>query len=49
MSRGDLVEMTGVINSALGGGQYSVQVDNSETVVRARLSGRMRRNHIRSK
>ena len=47
MSKGDLLEMEGVIQDALGGGQYSVKVDQGGALVRAQLSGRMRRHHIR--
>ncbi len=51
MSRGDLLEMTGTIKDALGGGQYSVELDGAgganKTTVRGRLSGRMRRHRIR--
>lgn len=48
MPKGDLVEAEGTILDALGGGQYQVQVDGQGmTVVRAQLSGRLRRHHIR--
>ncbi len=47
MSRGDLVEITGKVTDALGGGQYRVELDQSGTTVRGRLSGRMRRFRIR--
>ena len=47
MSRGDLLEMTGKVTDALGGGQYRVRLDNADTTVRGRLSGRMRRYRIR--
>lgn len=47
MSKGDLLEMEGVIQDALGGGQYTIKVDQGGAVVRAQLSGRMRRHHIR--
>ncbi|HEX2882738.1 MAG TPA: translation initiation factor IF-1 [Polyangiaceae bacterium] len=47
MSKGDLLEMDGVIQDALGGGQYTIKVDQGGTLVRAQLSGRMRRHHIR--
>jgi translation initiation factor IF-1 len=46
-----MIEMEGVILDALGGGQYNVAVDNGPekpaTKVRAQLSGRLRRHHIR--
>jgi translation initiation factor IF-1 len=47
MSKGDLLEMEGVIQDALGGGQYVIKVDQGGAMVRAQLSGRMRRHHIR--
>ncbi len=47
MSRGDLLEMTGKVMDALGGGQYRVELDDANTTVRGRLSGRMRRHRIR--
>jgi translation initiation factor IF-1 len=47
MTKGDLVEMEGVVQEALGGGQYRVQLDQGDVSVRAQLSGRMRRHHIR--
>ncbi len=47
MSKGDLLEMEGVIQDALGGGQYNIKVDQGGAIVRAQLSGRMRRHHIR--
>lgn len=47
MSKGDLVEMPGQVLDALGGGQYRIQLENTDTTIRARLSGRMRRFRIR--
>lgn len=47
MSQGDLVELSGVVTDALGGGQYRVDLDESQLTVRGRLSGRMRRHRIR--
>jgi len=47
MSKGDLLEMEGFIQDALGGGQYTIKVDQGGAIVRAQLSGRMRRHHIR--
>lgn len=46
MPKGDLIEMEGVIQDALGGGQYSIKLDGGGAV-RAQLSGRMRRHHIK--
>lgn len=45
MPKDDLIEKEGQILDALGGGQYNVQTSDGE--VRAQLSGRLRRNHIR--
>jgi translation initiation factor IF-1 len=47
MSKGDLIEMPGTITDALGGGQYSIQLEAGDTIIRGRLSGRMRRFRIR--
>ncbi len=47
MSKGDLLEMEGTIVEALGGGQYTIEVDQGGAKVRGQLSGRMRRHHIR--
>ena len=47
MSKGDLLEMEGTIQDALGGGQYTIKLDQGDATVRAQLSGRMRRHHIR--
>jgi translation initiation factor IF-1 len=47
MSKGDLLEMPGQIVDALGGGQYRIQLDQGDAVIRGRLSGRMRRFRIR--
>lgn len=47
MPKGDLVELEGLVADALGGGQYQIQLEGQETLVRAQLSGRLRRNHIR--
>lgn len=47
MSKGDLIEMEGVLDQALGGGQYSVNLTEENRVVRGRLSGKMKKNHIR--
>lgn len=46
MSKGDLIEMEGSINDALGGGFYSITTEDG-TSVRARLSGKMKKHHIR--
>lgn len=47
MSKGDLVEVDGVLEEALGGGQYSIRVDDSDTLIRGKLCGKMKKNHIR--
>jgi translation initiation factor IF-1 len=43
--KGDLIDVEGVVVDALGGGQYSVQTN--DTVVRARLAGKLKKHHIR--
>lgn len=47
MPREDLVEVEGAVMDALGGGQYEIKLDGNESRVRAQLSGKMRRHHIR--
>jgi translation initiation factor IF-1 len=47
VSKGDLLEVSGVVVDALGGGQYRVDLDESPVTVRGRLSGRMRSHRIR--
>lgn len=47
MPRDDHVEMEGTVLDALGGGQYKVKITNGGVEVRAKLSGRMQRHHIR--
>lgn len=47
MSKGDLIEMNGTVEDALGGGQYSVKLESGGAMIRGRLSGRMRRFRIR--
>ncbi len=48
MSKDDHVEFEGVIDEAMGGGQYKIRLNsNTETFVRARLSGKMKQHHIR--
>ena len=47
MPKDDLIEIEGTIAEALGGGQYQVRLDQKDTLVRAQLSGRLIRNHIR--
>lgn len=47
MSKGDLLEMEGVLESALGGGQYSIRLNDGGNVIRAQLCGKMKKMHIR--
>ena len=47
MPKDDLIESDGSVVNALGGGQYEIQLDGNNTMVRAQLSGRLKRNHIR--
>ena len=46
MARDDLLKIDGVISEALSGGQFAVTLTDGRTV-RAKLSGRLRRFHIR--
>jgi translation initiation factor IF-1 len=45
MPKGDLVEIEGVVLDAMGGGQYSVRTADAQ--IRAQLSGKLKRHHIR--
>lgn len=47
MPKGDHIEMGGHIESAMGGGKYSVKVEEGGAEVIAQLSGRMKKHHIR--
>lgn len=52
MPKSDLIEMNGVVVDSLGGGQYRIQVNDeeghlTETTIRARLNGRMKKFRIR--
>lgn len=47
MSKDDHVEIEGVLEEALGGGQYRIKLESSQTTVRGQLSGKMKKNHIR--
>lgn len=46
MARDDLIEFDGKVTEVLAGGNFKILLDNSHEVL-ARLSGRMRRFHIR--
>lgn len=47
MSKGDLVELEGTITDALGGGQYRIQLEEGGAIVRGKLCGKMKKNHVR--
>lgn len=47
MSKGDLIELEGTLTDALGGGQYGIKLEKGGSIVRARLGGKMKKNHIR--
>ena len=49
MSKGDHLEMEGVIEEAMGGGQYRIRLADTKepTFVRAKLAGKMKQRHIR--
>ena len=46
LSRDDLIQLEGVVTRVLGGGTMEVVCDN-EVVIRAVLSGRMKKNRIK--
>ena len=46
MARDDLIEFDGKVTEVLAGGNFKVHLDNDHDVL-SRLSGRMRRFHIR--
>jgi len=46
LSRDDLIQLEGVVTRVLGGGTMEVACDN-EVVIRAVLSGRMKKNRIK--
>ena len=46
MSKDDLIRIDGRVVEATGGGNYKVELENGVTVT-ARLSGKMKRFHIR--
>jgi translation initiation factor IF-1 len=46
LSRDDHVQLDGVVTNVFAGGQFEVKTD-AGPVVRAQLSGRMRKNRIR--
>lgn len=41
------IEMSGIVEEALGDGHFSILIDNSETKVKCTLSGKVRQNKIR--
>jgi translation initiation factor IF-1 len=46
MSREDLAKNEGVVVDVLAGGNFSVQLENGQTIL-AKLSGRLRKFHIK--
>lgn len=46
MSAGDHLELFGSVEAAMGGGQYTVILDDSGIKIRAQIGGRMKRNRI---
>lgn len=46
MSREDLIQIEGTVEEIRAGGQFAVKTDMGPTLI-AKLSGRMRRYHIR--
>ncbi len=48
MSKGDLIEFAGKIVQAMGGGWYKIELDaEAADTIRAKLSGRLQKHHIR--
>lgn len=47
MARKGMVEAEGVVEKILGGGWHDVKLDNNAAIVKAKLSGRLRRFRIR--
>jgi translation initiation factor IF-1 len=45
MSRGDLTEVDGYLEEALGGGQYRIRLESG--TIRGQLCGKMKMNRIR--
>jgi translation initiation factor IF-1 len=46
LARDDLIQIEGVVDEVRAGGQFAVKTDMGPTII-AKLSGRMRRYHIR--
>jgi translation initiation factor IF-1 len=46
MSKGDLIDYEGTIQDSCGGGFYKVKIDDSDTIILAHLSGKMKTNKI---
>lgn len=46
MSKEDLIQLAGTVSTATGGGQFSVVLENGNTIM-AKLSGQMKRFKIR--
>jgi len=46
LSREDLIQIEGTVEEIRAGGQFAVKADMGPTII-AKLSGRMRRYHIR--
>lgn len=47
MSKQDNIEVTGVVTEALGNSMFRVELDVSESIILAQLSGKMRKFSIR--
>jgi translation initiation factor IF-1 len=47
MSKGDLVEIDGVIEKACGGGMYDIRPSDGGNILKAKLAGVMKQRHIR--
>ena len=47
MSKGDLLQYKGVLHKACGGGLYEVKLTDNGEIVRGKVCGKMKQNHIR--
>jgi len=47
MARNGMIEVEGCVKKLLGGGFYDVSIDGTDTSVKVKLSGRLRKHRIR--
>jgi translation initiation factor IF-1 len=41
------IELDGVITDAMGGGFYKIQVEKTDTFIKAKIGGKMKKNKVR--